>query len=95
MRGQCWWKGGPENELEFTMGAVKLGPFKIGKDKNEVKSYKFFVNDGKVGFWGDDTLSWGSGYFRRTIPLSRGEMTPHIHVRETNVEFFACVTRGV
>ena len=49
MRGKCWWKGGPENELEFTMGAVKLGPFKIGKDKNEVKAYKFFVYDGKVG----------------------------------------------
>lgn len=49
MRGKCWWKGGPENELEFSMGAVKLGPFKIGKDKDEVKAYKFFVNDGKVG----------------------------------------------
>lgn len=48
MRGQCWWKGGPENELAFTMGAVKLGPFKIGKDKNDVKTYRFFLNDGKV-----------------------------------------------
>lgn len=49
MRGQCWWKGGPENELAFVLGAVKLGPFKIGKDKKEVKTYKFFVRDGKVG----------------------------------------------
>eukprot|EP00904_Undaria_pinnatifida_P010635 jgi/Undpi1/6701/HiC_scaffold_20.g09180.m1 len=48
MRGQCWWKGGPENELAFSMGAVKLGPFKLGKDKNEVKTYKFFVHDGKI-----------------------------------------------
>lgn len=48
MRGQCWWKGGPENELAFALGAVKLGPFKFGKDKNEVKTYKFFVSDGQV-----------------------------------------------
>ena len=58
MRGQCWWKGGPENELAFSMGAVKLGPFKLGKDKNEVKTYKFFVHDGKVGGWVD---WWASG----------------------------------
>ncbi|CBN75871.1 expressed unknown protein [Ectocarpus siliculosus] len=48
MRGKCWWRGGEENELAFMLGAVKLGPFKFGKDKNEVKTYKFFVNDGKV-----------------------------------------------
>lgn len=48
MRGKCWWRGGKENELAFMLGAVKLGPFKFGKDKNEVKTYKFFVNDGKV-----------------------------------------------
>ena len=32
------------------MRAVKSGPFKLGKDKNEVKTYEFF-NDGKVGGW--------------------------------------------
>ncbi|CAM9785307.1 unnamed protein product [Ectocarpus fasciculatus] len=48
MRGKCWWRGGEENELAFMLGAVKLGPLKFGKDKNEVKTYKFFVNDGKI-----------------------------------------------
>lgn len=40
IRGQCWWKGGPENELEF-MGKMKLGPLSIGK--GQVKTYKFFL----------------------------------------------------
>ncbi|CAM9774605.1 unnamed protein product [Scytosiphon promiscuus] len=48
MRGQCWWKGGLENELAFMLGAVKIGPFKFGKDNNEVKTYKFIFNDGKI-----------------------------------------------
>ena len=67
MRGQCWWKGGPENELAFALGAVKLGPFKFGKDKNEVKTYRFFVNDGQV--------RWGAGEGNRH-EISGGEQTP-------------------
>ncbi|CAM9761949.1 unnamed protein product [Pylaiella littoralis] len=48
IRGQCWWKGGPENELEFSLTEVRLGPFKFSKSKDQVKTYKFFANDQKV-----------------------------------------------
>ncbi|CAM9904412.1 unnamed protein product [Ectocarpus sp. 12 AP-2014] len=62
MRGKCWWRGGEENELAFMLGAVKLGPFKFGKDKNEVKTYKFFVNDGK-----QEAARGGSRFFRASL----------------------------
>lgn len=52
IRGQCWWKGGPENELEFSLTEVRLGPFKFSKSKDQVKTYKFFANDQKVGCLG-------------------------------------------
>lgn len=46
MRGQCSWKGGSENELEFTLGTVKLGPFTFGKGEVEAKTYSFFFGTG-------------------------------------------------
>lgn len=48
MRGQCWWKGGIENELAFSMDAMQFGPLKIGKDNADVKTYQFFLHQGAV-----------------------------------------------
>lgn len=58
MRGQCWWRGGPENELAFVLGEIRLGPFKFEKGKDEVKTYKFFVNDGEVGWEARGSSMW-------------------------------------
>ncbi|CAM9176591.1 unnamed protein product [Ascophyllum nodosum] len=48
MRGQCWWKGGPENQLDFNTGRIKLGPLSINKGGDQVKTYKFFLQQGEI-----------------------------------------------
>ena len=70
------------------MGAVKLGPFKIGKDKTEVKAYKFFVNDGKVGGREENIVGQ---YFAARYNLPA--VILHLTYSAENLECFACVAR--